>query len=569
MVQDYALIKDISVRFTDGLNILSGETGAGKSILVGALGLLLGTKADTSMVRVGAKDARVSGIVYIGENMEAREWLVQHEIESDDGSVVLRRSVKANGRSTVFIQSSPVTLRDVAEFTSLLFDMHGQHEHQSLLNHDNHRMLLDRFGGSEQSAQDFHVLFEYYRELTQTQKRLVSTERERLRDADLLNYALQEIRNAHIRVDEEEELEKERLVLANYETMVTSLNEVYSNLSENRGGCLSSLRSALHSMEVVCELDAELAAMKNQMEESFYSIEDAVEQVRKYSDRISYDPNGLEAIDDRLSQIRKLKKKYGDSVEEVIQYAEQCEHKLQSLEHREEEIQQNNVELKRIGEQLVTHAAGLSKQRSESALSLEKKIERELQQLGMPKVGFRVLVEEQANALSDENAPLGYNAYGKDAVEFIISPNPGEPYRKLRTVASGGELSRIMLAIKSVLAESDHIGSLIFDEIDAGIGGEVALAVGERLKVLARKKQVLCITHLATIAVRADNHMKVEKREEEGRALAAVVPLEGQMKKAEIARMLSGDEKGPVSLVHAEELLDKFGAAEVGENGKD
>ncbi|MGO9412322.1 MAG: DNA repair protein RecN [Spirochaetia bacterium] len=553
-VHNFAIIDKLQVRFTEGLNVLSGETGAGKSILVGALGLLLGDKTDTSIIRSGAEETSVSGIISLGGNSEAAVWLQAHGIEPEDGEVILRRMLKSNGRGSLFIQSTPVTRADLHDFSSLLFDLHGQHEHQSLLDLENHRRLVDRWAGTEELAQKFHSLYASLASLRERLSSLVSDERERLRRADLLTYAVNEIKGLAPKPGEEEELEKELAILVHHEKLFTLLEDVHGAVAEGAGGVLAALRKARQSMEEILAIDSSLSRQSHQLEDAFYEIEDFAESVRQYKSRTDFSPSRLDEVQSRVSAIRSLEKKYGDTVEKVLEYCRAGEQELAGMENWEEEKKSLEEEIGRTEKEIAGAARELSEKRKAASQDLQKKIESELRQLGMPKVSFRVLIQDAAR----EGTPV-LTPWGKDAIEFVISPNLGEPFKKLRAIASGGELSRVMLAIKGVLAESDHVSSLIFDEVDAGIGGEIALAVGERLGALSRHKQVLCITHLATIAVRADNHLRIEKIAQAGRTVTRVEKVTGAARQEEIARMLAGDRTGELSLQHAGELLAKYG----------
>ncbi len=553
-VHNYAIIDKLQVRFTEGLNVLSGETGAGKSILVGALGLLLGDKADTSIIRSGAEETTVSGIVSVTGNAEAAQWLASRGIEPEDGAVILRRMLKSNGRGSLFIQSTPVTRADLHDFSSLLFDLHGQHEHQSLLDLENHRRLVDRWAATEELAQRFHSLYASLASQRERLSSLVSDERERLRRIDLLTYAVKEIKALAPRPGEEEELEKELAILVHHEKLFTLLEEVYGAVAEGAGGVLAALRKARHAMEEILAIDSSVSRQSHQLEDAFYEIEDFAESVRQYKARTDFTPGRLDDVQSRLSAIRSLEKKYGDTIEQVLEYCRTGEQELSGMENWEGEKKSLEEEIARVEKEIAGVARELSDRRKSASQDLQKKIESELRQLGMPKVSFRVLIQDATR----EGTPV-LTPWGRDAIEFVISPNLGEPFKKLRAIASGGELSRVMLAIKGVLAESDHVSSLIFDEVDAGIGGEVALAVGEKLGALARHKQVLCITHLATIAVRADNHLRIEKVTQSGRTVTRVEKVAGRARQEEIARMLAGDRKGELSLQHAGELLAKYG----------
>jgi len=553
-VQNYALIDRATVRFGEGFNVLTGETGAGKSILIGALGLLLGAKGDPESIRTGAEESVVTGVVNVGENPQALKWLAEHAIEAEDGSIIIRRVLKRGGRGSLFIQSTPATRADLEAITSFLFDIHGQHEHQSLLDPDNQRLLLDRFGGTEALAAR---LFEDFQALTAVKKRyekMLTSERTQLREMDILAFAVKEIEEAKLRPSEEEELDQEKLILSQYERLYTLLETFFENTSESKGGSLSSLREARSAMEGIIAINPELAALAKRLEDAFFEIEDVAEEVRKYQLGVQYRPDRLEECEERLTLIHRLEKKYGNSIEEVLKYASESREQLAGMETWQEDKEKLQREIAEREKAVLQLAQELSSRRKEAAGRLTSLVQERLRALGMPKAIFSVDLRRR---LSEEGKPT-CGPHGIDQIELLISANPGEPPKPLRSIASGGELSRIMLAIKSVIAEADQIGSLIFDEIDTGIGGEVAVAVGEHLQELARHKQVLCITHLATIAARADNHLKVEKFVKDNRTYTGVESVSEDARVKEIARMLAGDSLGEVSLTHAQEMLRKF-----------
>jgi DNA repair protein RecN (Recombination protein N) len=560
VVKNYALIDKLQVRFSRGLNILTGETGAGKSILIGALGLVLGLKADADALRSGAAEIDVSGIVKLEDNPEAAEWLGEQGIAAEDGGIIIRRVVKKNGKSTIFVQSAPFTLTALRELTGMLFDLHGQHEHQSLLSPDNHRKLLDHFGSITSEVEAFSALYTKVLKLREEHAALIAEQKERSRRVELLEFAIQEIEEAALKEGEEETLRAEQNLLANHEKLIRLVEEAYAAVAESRGGALAGLRQARGSLAEITKIDNNLASSGKQLEDAFYELEDFAENLSRYKGSIEYDPARLEKIEERLDLIKRLERKYGGSIEAILAHLEDSRRQLEGIQNSDSTQKRLESEIAALEKELRQRASGLTASRMRAAESLQGKIVAELVQLGMPKVRFAVQIEDRGSS----DGKVLYSSTGKDKVEFLISPNPGEPYKRLAQIASGGELSRIMLAIKSVLAESDRIGSLIFDEVDAGIGGEVAIAVGERLKRLARHKQVLCITHLATIAVQADNHIKVEKVPQAGRTVTRVSPISGQERQREVARMLAGDRTGDTSLRHAGELLEKYGVGKGG-----
>jgi DNA repair protein RecN (Recombination protein N) len=556
-VANYALIDSLEVRFSPGLNILTGETGAGKSILIGALGLLLGLKADPESIRAGAEEASVAALIRLDpqEEAEALAWLEAQGISPEEEGIIIRRTVRKNGKGSLFVQSAPLTLTALRELTGLLFDLHGQHEHQSLLVLDNQRKLLDRYGECTAAVEQFGSAYARLLELREEHSTLVAGERERQRQAELLQHAVAEIGEAKLDPAEEQALEQESRVLANHEKLVRLLEDLYGRTAESRGGALAALRQARALMQEALGIDPALAEKARQLEDSFFELEDFSEGIGARMREMVFDPGRLEQVEERLALIRKLKKKYGGDIAQVLAYARESEKQMAGVAGSGERQKQLEEEIAARERELKARAGEISRLRREASASLEARVVEELKPLGMPKVRFQVQIQDREN----EAGKLVYSPTGKDRVEFLISPNQGEPFRRLAQIASGGELSRIMLAMKTVLARSDRVGTLIFDEVDVGIGGEVALAVGERLKRLASAKQVLCITHLATIAVRADNHIKVEKRSEGERTVTRVEAVAGIGRREEIARMLAGDRKGDTSLKHAEELLAKYG----------
>ena len=555
-IQNYALIDRLTVRFADGMNVLSGETGAGKSILVGSLSLLRGARGDTGAIRSGTEEARVAGTFRIDANRDAQEWLVQHGIEGDDDTLIIRRTVKRSGRGAIYVQSTPVTRRELAELASLVFDIHGQHEHQSLLSEESHRAVLDRFGGLESTALE---LRSQYAELTALRKRfeqMESGERRRQRETDILQYAIAEIEEAALRAGEEETLESERRLMSQHEKLFAGLDELYDALAENRGGALSLLRNARAAMDSVASIDDRLTDAGRRLEDLFFELEDVAEIVRDHRNTIEFSPERLDQVEHRIALIHRLEKKYGDTIEDVLAYCAEAKAQVEGFETWEEDRDRLRAQIKQREQAVLTLAGELSARRTAAAAQLSQRVLERVRVLGMPKTRFVVSVEPRQG---EHGRPI-CGPHGIDAIGFRISPNPGEPLKPLSEIASGGELSRVMLAVKSTLAADDQVGCMVFDEIDAGIGGEVAVAVGEHLYRLARKRQILCITHLASIAARADNHIRVHKTERNGRTLTEAAPVTGEGRVDEIARMLAGDRTGSASRNHAVELLRKHAA---------
>jgi DNA repair protein RecN (Recombination protein N) len=555
-VKNFALIDDITVSFSEGFNVLSGETGAGKSILVGALGILLGKKADTSSIRSGCEEAVISGILNISNHREIPVWMEKHNISDEDGSLIIRRTIKKTGRGSIYVQSVPVLRSDLVELTSLLIDMHSQHEHQSLFVVENHRKLLDRFGGLEKEAQEFYDLFHSLTSMKRDLNTLLESEDEHKQVVEKLTDEIEEINAAQLVPGEEEVIEKDINILASREEIFSSLDGFRNLISESRGGTLAKLRTAGSMLDNISEIDDSLKPLHKRFENIFFELEDMVDTLRSYQQEFEIDPSELRIKEDRLALISDLEKKYGSTIDHILDYAETNRKKLSVLEDDDFQIKDLRKKITQVSESVKLSATSLSDKRSLAATSLEKRIEENLHELGMKSAKFTV----DLNRKKSNSGSSVYGPWGIDSIEFLLSANSGEPEMPLKSVASGGEISRVMLALKTVLADSDDISSLVFDEIDSGIGGEVALAVGAHMRDLARYKQVLSITHLASIAVFADNHIVVKKNIVDDRTVTSVSNIDEEERTREIARMLSGDSNRSASISHAEEMLKTYGS---------
>jgi DNA repair protein RecN (Recombination protein N) len=557
-VKDFALIDSASIEFEKGLNILSGETGAGKSILIGSLTFLLGGKAGADSIRTGAEESRVSGTVFLEPGARlARDWLSAKGIEPDGERVLLRRTLRTNGRSGTWIQDVPVTRSELAEFTSFLVDIHGQHDHQSLLKVEEHRRFLDSYAGIETEVAAFTAMYSALAQKRKLRDEMNTSEKERVQKIELLEFAVEEIRKANLAPAEEDNLQAEEQRLSQHEKLFALIDQACEALCGAEGGIpvLKKIRGAL---ENAAGIDQTLDAPLSRFESSYYELDDIAATLRHYRDGLSFDPARLEEIEERLSLIYKLKKKYGATVAEVLLYANDAESQLEQLSGWEANRSLIDAEIASIERDLYAAGIAISEKRRAAAVTLKAGVEEILKTLGMAGTSFTVqLALKEGSDTVQRSGP-----YGFDTVEFLISANRGEPERPLARIASGGELSRVMLALKTVLADADEVGTLIFDEIDTGIGGEVALAVGGHLKKLSRRKQILCITHLASIAVRADNQVKIEKNSDSGKTITRAFAVSGRARTEEIARMLAGDGFSAASVQHAEELLSRYSVEE-------
>jgi len=574
-VRNYALIDHIALSFKPGFNALSGETGAGKSIIVGSLAFLMGGKADADLVRSGSDEASVSAVVSIRpESAEARGWLESRDIECEDDCVIVRRSVKASGRISTFIQNAPVTRSDLADFMSLLFDLHGQRDHGSLLRKESHRVYLDRFAGISEEVAAYGRIFAELAEKRRMLEASARGESDREARLELLRHAVDEISAADPKAGELRELEREAQALGDFERLASHVAGAADFLFDGEESLLSLARHARSSLEAAAAIDSSLAELSARLEGLYYEAEDVAGEFRAYRDGLSHDPERQRLVDERLALLYRLRKKYAgaasaEAADPLLAYRAAAEAEIEALACGEENRGALKAEISALEREVALSAAAIRQKRHAAAPALESKITRALRNLGMESARFSPAVT--AKTRDGTNV---YGSWGADDVEFLISANPGEPLKELSRVASGGELSRVMLAIKSVgaaaeegggdpavnspVAAADSIETMIFDEIDAGIGGEVALAVGEYLERIGRTRQIFCVTHLASIAVRAGNHFKVEKRAEGGRTFTRVVPLDERGRRKEIARMLAGD-SGEAALAHADDLIAKYG----------
>ena len=519
--------------------------------MIGALGLVLGNKADSGAIRTGCDEAEITAVFH-NNSAEIGRWLEDHDLDPDEETLIIRRKIRVAGRGANYIQSRPFTLSDLSDLGRLLVDVHGQHDHQSLFYIDQHRRFLDKSGKLEEKNRQVQELFNALKEKSAEIEELKAAQENREKEIELLQYAVAEIEDADLREGEEEELRKTLRRMEQSEELYSAVSGLLELLPENHGGALAVLRNAQPLIERLCEMDPEISELKKRFDDAFYELEDIAQSLAGMNDDISYTPSEKESLEDRLAVVKKINRKYGPAYQDVQQQLLQSREALESLDHAVDRLEALEAERNDLEEKLIAEARFLSEKRKETALLLEKKIRTLLTTLGMPSASFSISITlktgDQGQALCGMN--------GLDRVEFLFSANKGEPLKSLRNVASGGELSRVMLAVKTALAGSDNIPVLVFDEIDAGIGGEVASSIGRHMKALAGFHQILCITHLASIAVYADNHIKVKKSERDNRTHTDLFALEGNERVVEIARMLSGDSEGSASLTHAEEMLN-------------
>ncbi|MGA8429041.1 MAG: DNA repair protein RecN [Candidatus Sulfotelmatobacter sp.] len=574
-LENYAVIDNVAVEFASGLNLLTGETGAGKSILIDALALLLGDKASSDVIRTGAERAVVAAVFECeGAALNALEKVLADNglDESDDGSLILRREIAAGGKGRVFVNNQPATVAVLRQLAPPLATIHAQNE--SLLSFDAaaRLALLDAFAASE--SEPVATAFAAWKEIRARIEDLERGEQDRLRLVDLWMFQKREIEDAKLSSGEDVELETEKRVLANAEKIYNAAINAFDLLYEGNGSTTSSLRAAQKQVEELARYEPKFQESLAALENARISVEDVGATLRDYAGGIHASPEHLAEVEDRLALLDRLKRKYGPALDDVIAFGADVARKLSEVENKDEILRQLRVALARSAAEYLRQARALAKKRADSARKLEKLVEAEINDLAMKSV-FRIEMtgsEEEGN----------WTASGVDQVLYMLSTNPGEPLRRLEHVASGGELSRVMLALKVSVDSGTTIGqrgraalqgrvsssklggasaqrTLVFDEIDTGIGGRAAEAVGKKLKALARNNQVLCVTHLPQIATFADHHYVIEKKESSGRTRTGIRPVTGDERTEEVARMLSGAKLTETSRKHAEQMIKANG----------
>jgi DNA repair protein RecN (Recombination protein N) len=538
-IRNLAIIDDLRVRFDKGFNVITGETGAGKSIIVDSLGLALGGRAQSDLIRSGEAEAVIQAYF----EADGMNEFPDIGIDLSDG-LILRRSISATGRSRAYVNDIIVSLQGLAEVGRSLVDIHGQHEHQSLLSVDKHRRFLDSFGRLQGDLKEIEMLYREVEGLKREDAELKQKIKERTHRLDLLRFQIREIDSVSLKTGEKEELGEQKTILSNLGRLTELAEEAYSLIYGADGSCVERLSSVISKVKEMSLVDHSAAGILELLESARPAIEDASVSLRGYKDKYEFEPDTLNTVEDRLELIKRLEQKYGAGVENIIGYRNGAETELKELELADERADLLESELKIKEESLVSAASAVSKKRKEAAGKMEGLVRAELKELAFGKAEFVVDIKTEAVSL-----------HGIDRVEFLFSANPGEPPKPLAKIASGGELSRVMLALKSILADFDGTPVVIFDEVDSGIGGKTAESVGKKLKSIAGRRQVLCTTHLPQIASMADFHMKTEKKQKAEKVSVEIKELSGSERLHEIARMLSG-KITDVSLKHAKELLE-------------
>lgn len=545
-IKDFAIIDEIQISFQPKMTVLTGETGAGKSIIIDALGLLAGGRGSTEFIRKGEKKAVIQGLFTLLREANTYNILEEYGIDSEDGQIILQRDLYRGGRNICRINGMMVNLATLRKVGETLIDIHGQNEHQELMKPENHIDLLDEYDKkTSQLRNQYQVVYQNYRKLKLSMEKKEADEKAWVQRLDMLNFQVKEIEEAGLKINEEDELVEEKNKLDNFQAIHDALELSYQILSGEKIDVVGNLGNAMNELSDVSDLSENLQEINTKISDAFYSLEDAARDISDELDSMEWNGERLNEIEERLELIHQLKRKYGDTIEDILHYHSRIEKELREMENAEQNSEKQERQLSEALEKVKELAIKLSKQRKKSAKKLEKMIHEQLSALYMDKAVFEVKCLNNSKLYSK----------GIDKVEFYIQTNPGEEMGPLAKIASGGELSRIMLALKTIFSQKMGVTSIIFDEVDTGVSGRVAQAIAEKISQISNNSQVLCITHLPQVAAIADNHYYISKSVNDGRTETSLKELDEKQKIREIARMLSGSEITELTLKHAEELI--------------
>ena len=545
-IKDFAIIDEIQISFQPKMTVLTGETGAGKSIIIDALGLLAGGRGSTEFIRKGEKKAVIQGLFTLPREANTYNILEEYGIDSEDGQIILQRDLYRGGRNICRINGMMVNLATLRKVGETLIDIHGQNEHQELMKPENHIDLLDEYDKKTSELRNqYQVVYQNYRKLKLSMEKKEADEKAWAQRLDMLNFQVKEIEEAGLKINEEDELVEEKNKLDNFQAIHDALELSYQILSGEKIDVVGNLGNAMNELSDVSDLSENLQEINTKISDAFYSLEDAARDISDELDSMEWNGERLNEIEERLELIHQLKRKYGDTIEDILHYHSRIVKELREMENAEQNSEKQERQLSEALEKVKELAIKLSKQRKKSAKKLEKMIHEQLSALYMDKAVFEVKFLNNSKLYSK----------GIDKVEFYIQTNPGEEMGPLAKIASGGELSRIMLALKTIFSQKMGVTSIIFDEVDTGVSGRVAQAIAEKISQISNNSQVLCITHLPQVAAIADNHYYISKSVNDGRTETSLEELDEKQKIREIARMLSGSEITELTLKHAEELI--------------
>jgi DNA repair protein RecN (Recombination protein N) len=560
-IKDYALIEHLHTEFGKGLNIITGETGAGKSILIDAMSLLLGERASTDVVRKGAQKSFVEGVFDIQGNKKVNKVLEENEIENSP-ELIVRREISLKGSNRCFINDSPVPLQLVKEIGDLLVDLHGQHEHQSLLRVETHIDFIDEFAGNQSILDQYHSLFQKLSAKKTELKKLLEKEASLKEKKDIYDFQIKEIDGINPLPDEDDQLNNELNILENSEKLMELSEQIYNELYDAENSVVDKIGEVKHKLKQLSEIDKSASESAAECESALSIIKEIASSIRSYRSGIDIDPAEIEKKRERLGSLNLLKKKYGGSIKNIIEHREKIGKEFDLAENFSNEISGIKTEINSLRTSAGTAAEKLSERRKKISIKVENDVKKVLTLLGIAEASFKVEIDNSTADTGAENFIIVSkknflaDEKGIDKIEFFISTNPGEDLKPLSKVASGGEVSRIMLALKSILAKSDRLPLLIFDEIDTGVSGRIAQKVGQALNELASYHQIIAITHLPQIAGMADHHFSVEKKQVNNRVVSSIKKLSDNERIEEVAKLLSGEKITEESLQGAKQLMN-------------
>lgn len=551
-IKNFAIIESLSLTFQEGMTVLTGETGAGKSIIIDALGLLVGGRGSADFIRHGEERLELQGLFALAEdNLACRNALIENGIDASDDMVVLERSLFRSGKNSCRINGKLVTTVLLRQIGSKLIDIHSQHEHQELMNEEFHLSLLDRFASDKikPALTKYQTNFKEYQTIEKEWQNWTKNERELAQRLDMLRFQQQEIENADLQAGEEDRLLEQKNILANFEKLNENLQGAYAAIQGEPGG-LEFVGEAMRQMETAASIHTDYKAVSEAISSSYYMLEDSMSQIRQSLDQLEFQPEELNQIESRLNDLNQLKRKYGKTIEDIIQYEQEISSEMEKLTDSESHVGHLETKLATLKTELTKQAATLTDIRKKAAVTLEKQIKQELNQLYMEKAIFSVRFEANKMELTE---------LGQDSVVFYMSTNPGEPLKPLAKIASGGELSRMMLALKTIFSRHQGITSIIFDEVDTGVSGRVGQAIAEKIYAVSVGSQVLCISHLPQVAAMANHHYYITKKKkvQNKRTTTSVTVLKGVEKVEEISRMIAGIEVTELTKQHAKEMIEQ------------
>ena len=565
-IKNMALIKELNIEFEEGLNVLTGETGAGKSIIVKAIDLILGGYAASDLIRDGEDILMVEGLFLLAppEKELINNLNLDIEIVDKEGALLIRREVNKKGRSKCWVNQRLINLSTLREISTFLVDLHGQHNHQSLLDPSKHIDLMDNLGGDKiiKYRKELSDNYRMWREKNKKLFQLLKDKEENLKKIDFLKFQLEEIDKASLVKGEDKTLEEEEMVLKNAEKIIETMekaNFIFCEGGPEQVSVRDSLNEVSADLGEIASLDRRIEKIRENLKEAGYQFEDIVNEIIKYKDEIDLDSRRLKEVEERLNLINSLKSKYGSTIEEILEYRQKIYQELEVIDCSEDKLKKLNKEVNSLKDLIATISHHLSINRRKIADDLQKMVVRELEDLNMKRCQFKVSINnyKDDNGIEIEGKKYKVGPKGVDDIEFMISPNVGEKLRPLARIVSGGEVSRIMLALKSILSEVDQVPTLIFDEIDSGVGARLGEIIAQKLKALSQKRQVICVTHLPQIACRAGRHFYIEKYILNNQTGIRLKEMEGEERVKEIARMLDGSQMGEITIQHAQKMLNR------------